>query len=179
MSVEDFFFEIGMLNRLKRSGFSFLGSGDQSVSEHSYRTAIISYYLAGRLKADVLKVLLMSLFHDVCEARTGDMNYVNKIYARTDEKKAVDDMLEDLPFRDEIRAVIYEFNQKESMEARICMDADQLEMILSLKEELDKGNLFSQKWFKPVVKRLILPESREIADIIMHKSSYDWWMKLL
>ena len=42
----DFLFEVGMLNRTPRSGFAFLGSGEQSVSEHSFRMLYIAWLLA-------------------------------------------------------------------------------------------------------------------------------------
>ena len=45
-----FIFETGLLNRFKRSGFDFLGTGNQNISSHSYRTAIISYILAEKHK---------------------------------------------------------------------------------------------------------------------------------
>jgi len=32
-----FLYEVGMLQRTPRSGFAFLGSGKQSVAEHTYR----------------------------------------------------------------------------------------------------------------------------------------------
>lgn len=179
MSISDFFFELGLLNRVKRSGFDFLGTGDQTVSQHSYRMAVIGYYLAKVMGADTLKIILISLFHDVCEARTGDLNYVNKLYANTDEEKANRDMLKNTPFEAEITELLSEFALKESLEARICMDADQLEMILTLKEELDRGNSSAEKWFIPIKKRLFLAESREISDTITGSSSSDWWMKLL
>ena len=44
--VADFLFEVGMLKSTPRTGYRFLGSGDASVAEHSFRTAIIGYSLA-------------------------------------------------------------------------------------------------------------------------------------
>ena len=38
--------EIGMLSSIPRSGFAFLGSGKQSVAEHSFRVTLIAYVLA-------------------------------------------------------------------------------------------------------------------------------------
>ncbi|MGQ9796492.1 MAG: hypothetical protein ACUVR9_08850, partial [Desulfosoma sp.] len=36
-AVAHFFFEMGMLKRTARSGFQFLGSGKESVADHSFR----------------------------------------------------------------------------------------------------------------------------------------------
>ena len=43
----------------------------------------------------------MCLFHDLVEARTGDLNYVSKKYVQADEVAAVNDMTVNLPFGDE------------------------------------------------------------------------------
>ena len=37
-----FFHEFGQLRHLPRSGYAFLGSGSESVAEHTSRTAAIS-----------------------------------------------------------------------------------------------------------------------------------------
>ena len=74
-----FLFEVGMLKKTPRTGYQFLGSGGESVADHSFRTAIIGFLLADRdERADRNWVVLMCLFHDLPEARTGDQNYVNK-----------------------------------------------------------------------------------------------------
>ena len=103
-NLANFFFEVGMLKRTPRTGFQFLGSGAESVAEHSFRTAIIGYTLA-RLdgEADVGRVVQLCLFHDVPEARIGDLNYVNKKYVHANEEEAVDDLARTLPFGDDYR----------------------------------------------------------------------------
>ena len=81
----NFLFEVGMLKKTPRTGYQFLGSGRESVAEHSFRTAVIGYLLSlQEPEADVQKTTLMCLFHDIHEARTGDHNYVNKQYVEVD-----------------------------------------------------------------------------------------------
>ena len=49
----EFLFEVGMLKRTPRTGYQFLGSGGESVADHSFRTAVIGYVLASQeLEAD-------------------------------------------------------------------------------------------------------------------------------
>ena len=109
-NLANFFFEVGMLKRTPRTGFQFLGSGTESVAEHSFRTAIIGYTLARQDgTADVGRVLQLCLFHDIPEARTGDLNYVNKKYVKVDEEKAVLDLARTLPFGEDYRGAIAEF----------------------------------------------------------------------
>ena len=126
-AIINFLFEAGMLKKTPRTGYQFLGSGQESVAEHTFRTAIIGYILSLEEKTDPHKTILMCLFHDLPEARTGDHNYVNKNYVQIDEDKAVADMSRDLYFGDVIRDLTREFNQGATPEARISRDADQLD----------------------------------------------------
>ncbi len=176
--IVNFLFEVGILKKIARSGYQFLGSGSESVAEHSFRVAVIAYLLAkNEPKADMQKVLLMSLFHDFHEARTGDHNYVNRRYVIVDEDKAVGDLAQKLPFGQEIVSLIDEFNSKGTLEARLSHDADQLDFILELKRQLDLGNRSAAEWLRYSVKRLITDFARKLADEIVKTDSSDWWFK--
>jgi len=173
-----FLFEVGILKSIPRSGYQFLGSGSESVAEHTFRVAVIAYLLAKHEpKADMQKVLLMSLFHDFHEARTGDHNYVNKRYVTVNEDKAVRDLAQKLPFGQEIISLIDEFNSRETPEARLSRDADQLDFILELKRQLDLGNKSAAEWLRYAVKRLITDSAKKLADEIIKTGSSDWWFK--
>ena len=173
-----FLFEVGILKSIPRSGYQFLGSGSESVAEHTFRVAVIAYLLAKHEpKADMQKVLLMSLFHDFHEARTGDHNYVNKRYVTVNEDKAVRDLAQKLPFGQEIISLIDEFNSRETPEARLSQDADQLDFILELKRQLDLGNKSAAEWLRYAVKRLITDFAKKLADEIIKTGSSDWWFK--
>ena len=175
-NLANFLFEAGMLLKTPRSGFQFLGSGDSSVAEHSFRTALVGFTLA-RLdpQADSDKVLRLCLFHDLPEARTGDMNYVNKKYVGVDETKAIEDLAATLPFGAEYRGLLREFNEGTSREALIARDADQLELILSLRECHDLGNRYAREWYPYAVKRLQTENARKLAATIWETDSSQWW----
>ncbi|MBN1957868.1 MAG: HD domain-containing protein [Desulfuromonadales bacterium] len=175
-NIANFLFEVGMLKRTPRTGFQFLGSGAQSVAEHSFRTAMIGYALAqidGQV--DVGRVLQLCLFHDIPEARTGDLNYVNKKYVRVDEAKAVADLADNLPFGDDYQATLKEFMEKETYEAQLAHDADQLEMVLSLKEHKDLGNRYADEWYPFSRLRLKTAVAKELAETIWETDSSKWW----
>lgn len=174
-----FIFETGLLNRFKRSGFDFLGTGNQNISSHSYRTAVISYILAKRLNADSSRAVLLSLFHDIPETRTGDINYFQKRYIEKKEMKAAEDIAENIKELSLLPALILEFNNGSSIEAEIVRDADILELIFTLKEELDSGNKQAEIWIKNSLKRLKLIDSIKIAETALSVKSYDWWMDIL
>jgi len=172
----NFLFEVGMLKKTPRTGYQFLGSGKESVAEHSFRTAIIGYVLSlQEPEADSQKITLMCLFHDLHEARTGDQNYVNKRYVNVDEDRAVRDLAKNIPFGHDIISLTREFNTGKSLEARISRDADQLDLILELKEKQDLGNRYAGEWLHYAEKRLITESARKMAQEILKTDSTEWW----
>jgi putative hydrolases of HD superfamily len=175
-NIANFLFEAGMLKRTPRTGFQFLGSGAESVAEHIFRTSLIGYTLAQLdEEADAGRVVLLCLFHDIPEARTGDLNYVNKKYVKVDERKAVEDLARTLPFGDDYRSLHEEFAAKLTREACLAHDADQLEMILALKEYKDLGNRYADEWYPATVKRLQTHNARVLAETIWETDSTRWW----
>ena len=167
-----------MLKKTPRTGYQFLGSGQESVAEHSFRTAVIGYLISLKESdTDSQKTTLMCLFHDLHEARTGDHNYVNKRYVTVDEEKAMEDMAADLPFGDELKAMIREFNNGDTLEARISRDADQLDLIMELKEQMDLGNGYAEEWIGYAVQRLQTETAKNMAQEIMVTDSTDWWFE--
>ncbi len=174
--IVNFLFEVGMLSKTPRSGFHFLGSGTQSVAEHTNRSVYVGYVLAIlNKKADASKVMKMCLLHDLVEARTSDLNYVHQKYAVADEYKALDDLVNTLPFGKDIEDTLIEYSKRQSIEALLAKDADNLEWILSLKEETDTGNSRAESWIPSAVKRLMTSEAKELAKVILKTDSDEWW----
>ena len=177
-NIINFFFEMGMLKKTPRSGFQFLGSGRESVADHSFRVAMIGFALA-RMDGNVdpFKVVCMCLVHDLPEARTGDQNYVNKRYVAVDETGAMADLAESLPFGDELKELLKEYRDAETAEARLVHDADQLDLIVELKEQNDLGNSYAAKWIHFARQRLVTEIAKEIAEEIVTTDSTDWWFR--
>ncbi len=175
-SIANFLYEVGMLNRTPRSGFQFLGSGQQSVAEHSFRTACISYVL-GKLDGtvDVGKMVTEALFHDLGEARVSDLNHVHQKYTERRQAEAVRDVAATLPFGDEIVQIYNEHENRTTKESVLVKDADTLEWILSLKEQVDIGNERALTWIAYARKRLLTDISKEVAEKIMQTDSNEWW----
>ena len=176
--IADFLFEVGMPNKTPRTGYQFLGSGKESVAEHILRTLFVGYTLCKMDNTlDENRVLKMCFFHDLPEARTGDMNYVNKKYVDVDEEKAVRELTEGISFGNEIKEAIDEFNKKETREAKIAMDADQLALILQLKEYGDLGNKYAEEWINYALKRLNTTTAKELSAKILGTDFSHWWFK--
>ncbi|MFC1825742.1 DnaJ C-terminal domain-containing protein [Thermodesulfobacteriota bacterium] len=123
------------------------------------------------------KTTLMCLFHDLPEARTGDHNYVNKRYNSVDEDAAIDDLSRDLPFGDFMAALMREFNLGRSLEALISRDADQLDLILELKQQQDLGNKYASEWLTYAIKRLQTDSGKKLAREILDTDSTGWWFE--
>lgn len=177
-AVVNLLFEARMLKEIPRSGYHFLGSGRESVAEHSFLTTIIAYTLAQMVpEADELKLLRMCLIHDLPEARIGDLNYVQKRYITPDEQKAVADMTANLPFGNAIKEALDEFNAGQTLEARLAKDADQLALTLELKALRDRGSDGPQDWLPHVKARLKTAQGKALARQISKTASDAWWFE--
>lgn len=175
-SIANFFYEAGILAKTPRSGFHFLGSGDQTVSEHTNRVTIIGYALASLDKdIDMLKVVKMCILHDFAEGRASDLDYVHQKYVTVEENRARHDLAVTLPFGDDMEKTMKEYEEKQSPEAILAKDADQLEWIISLKEQMDIGNARAESWIDSAVKRLKTDIAKELAAEILSTESDDWW----
>ena len=175
-SIANFLFEVGMLKRIQRTGWAFFGDGGESVAEHAMRTAVIGYALAKlRPEVDEARLIKMCLLHDLPETRIGDLNYVHKRYVRADEERAVSDLARTVPFGSDYEGLIEEFNKAESEEARMANDADQLDLILQLKEHGDLGSPYHTEWLDYALKRLHTDVARSLAEEITRTDWTEWW----
>ncbi|MBW2468537.1 MAG: HD domain-containing protein, partial [Deltaproteobacteria bacterium] len=166
-----------MLKEIPRSGFHFLGSGKESIAEHTFSTTFIAYVLAQlQPEADALKLISMCLIHDLAEARTGDLNSVHKLYVAADEDKALEDTTSGLAFGSAITDLIQEFNQNSSLEARLAHDADQIALILELKYLSDIGYTPPDMWLPHVLGRIQTKIAKDITHAIMQTHRDEWWL---
>ena len=59
----------------------------------------------------------------------------------------------------------------------MARDADQLDLILELKEQQDLGNRYAKEWLSYAVERLLTPRAREMAHEICRTDSTEWWFE--
>lgn len=164
-----------MLRKTPRTGYQFLGSGSEDVAQHSFRTAVIGHVLALMAGADVARTTYMCLFHDLHEARTGDFNYVNKIYNKSTRTLALEHATRGTGLEQEILGYWKELEDTETLEAKLAQDADQLDFICNLKEEADQGNKYATQWLEMAVQRVRTDWGRELAETIAKTDHKDWW----
>ncbi len=175
--IADLLFEAKTLKEITRAGYAFLGSGRESVAEHSFMTAFIAFAIS-RMEPgiDTERLVLMALIHDLPEARTGDLNYVQKRYVTANEGKAIADMVQGLSFGHEIVDLMEEFNRAETQEAKLANDADQISFVLELKRLQDTGAKSPEQWLEFVMARLKTETGKKLAASIVTTKWDDWWM---
>jgi putative hydrolase of HD superfamily len=175
-----FAFEAGMLKKIRRTGYPFLGSGGESVADHSFRAALLGYHLALTQPAlDAARVALLLLHHDMAETRTNDLNYVHKQYVRADEELANTRQAGNLPpqGREVFLSLTREFMEQKTPEARLAHDADQLDMFVELKEQKDLGNPYAGQWLEYALKRLLTAAAQDLAREILAADWTEWWFE--
>lgn len=177
----NFFYEVEMLQRTARSGFAFLGAGQQSVADHSHGVALIALALAeqGQLKVDRYKLLLMALLHDIGEARTGDLNYVYKRYLTIDEQALSDDFSSAYPFLPMAKPLLEEYHAQQSTEAQLVKEADRIELLVVLKRLEGQGIAQASGWFDATAAKLQLEVGRALLPALRSQEPHQWWRQLL
>ncbi len=175
----NFLYELGTLRKIARSHRQSLLTDDLSdnIASHSFRVTAIGWFLAKSEKADPYKVLLMCLFHDSGEARTGDQNWINKKYVKTYEDEVIKDQLEGLTVANELLDINREYETRESLESKLAKDADLLDQIFLLKEYAWQGNNEACRWLEDCeqAKRLFSKTAKQIAKEAMAQNPSDWW----
>jgi putative hydrolase of HD superfamily len=182
-NVINFLAEAGQLKRVKRSGWWVAGiKNPESVAEHCFRCAVLGYILAKMEKVEPYKVLLMTIFNDIHEARINDLHKIGHRYIdfKKAESKVYQEQINLLPkiIATELRSMRSDYDKQNSKEAIVARDADILECILQAKEYFDFG--FKQtKGFIEVGGKFLKTKS---AKLLLKKigtwDSKNWWFHL-
>jgi len=141
----DFLFEVGSLRYAIRTWSQFLNPNCQNLTEHTLRVVWIALVLAKHEGiTDTSKIIKMALVHDISESRSVDVNYVSRQYADRHEDKAISDTLGDTLLLDEFLPIWEEYEERQTLEAKIVKDADHLDVDLELRELEAMGNKLGQ-----------------------------------
>lgn len=131
---------VDTLEALKRNTrHSWLSDGRrESVAEHSWRLAAMAYFVKDEFPdADIHKVIMMCIFHDIGEAFTGDIPAFLKTDAdESREENTVDSFLETLPepYRNELKDLFREMAELKTTEARMYKALDKMEAVIQHNE---------------------------------------------
>lgn len=180
-NITNLVFEAAAVKRMKRTGWMLLGDNEEGVGEHSFMTAVIAYFLARELqrtdkKIHMETILIMSVFHDFHEARTGDLDKIAKFYLTRDQDKANRHIFKEIDA--ELLKLLDTYEAKETTESRIVYEANVIAFAVELKLLIEKGNVHAREWLDANTKRLRIPEAIALANSLASTSSQDWWIGL-
>ncbi len=171
------FLTLQWAKELPRQGFIALGfkrNEADSVAAHSFVTALMAYFLAEQLpkdgtKIDPEKVLKMGLFHDVGETIVGDVGTFVKGMAggvfKDIEEEGVKALVDGLDSKGEIIKLVEEYNERQSLEARLVKAADNLDALAQAKGV--PGAQDALKYFKKVYHITKFDWHKKAVDLIL------------
>ena len=179
----NFIAEAGMLKHVKRSGWWVLGIKDaESVADHSFRCAVIGYILAHMEKVAPYKIMVMTLFNDIHEARINDMHKMAQRYmdARRAEDSAFGEQLLRLPedMRKELASMHKESRTQKTKESIIARDADILECLIQAKEYEEHGFKEAVRFMKKAPRHLKTKSAKRLWALAKKMNLNEWWERL-
>ena len=183
MSPKDYLAIVHCVAGLKeRTRHAWMKSGRQeSVAEHSWRMALMAYFLRDQFpNADLTRVLLMALLHDMGEVFTGDIPTFKKTDTdRAHEHERSDAWIASLPapYAAEVRSLFAEMDAMETEEAKIVKALDRMEAVIThnegdpntwlpLEYDLQRTYGVKEAAFSPVLKELRAEVNREVDEVI-------------
>lgn len=143
----NFLFEMGNIRLIDRMWRRFQTPHFANLAEHHFRVFWIAMTIAANEKnVDTGKIAKMAIMHDITESRTGDVDYIARQYVIRNEELAAKDMLGGTLLEDEYLALWEEYEKRESLEAKIAKDADNLDVDFELLEQAANGNPHRVNW---------------------------------
>jgi putative hydrolase of HD superfamily len=181
--IVEFIFEAGALKSVPRSGWAVLGiKHPESVADHCFRCAVIGYVIACLEGASVQRVLMMTLFNDIHEARITDLHKMAQHYvdARAAEDKSFDDQVRSLPdgIREELSGVHSEYRAQESKESIVARDSDILECLIQAKEYHAHGHKSAALFMKEAPSHLKTDSAKSLWKLAQTMDSNEWWSRV-
>lgn len=176
--ITGFLFEIGLLKRYKRTGWSLAGIPvAESVADHSFRASVTASVIAVMEAADPQRAAFLALWHDSQETRTTDLPHLTKRYVTAAANEQVTgDQVRPLPsaLAEMIRAAVSEYEAGETAEAQCARDADKLECLLQAREYEDQGHRNVQPWIDSSIASLQTHAAKQLADEALAQNSLEW-----
>lgn len=180
----NFFAEAGLLKHVKRSGWWVAGIKEpESVAEHSFRCAIMAYYIAHVESVNPYKAMTMALFNDIHEARINDLHKMGHYYIdfREAEKRVFTDQMQNLhtSVKKEMTEFRREYEEQDTSESIVARDADILECLIQAKEYYDNGHTKAKKFFQRAPKHLKTKTAKALWSEIKSWDSGQWWEEVV
>jgi putative hydrolase of HD superfamily len=181
--ILQFISEAGMLKNVKRSGWQVLGvHSGETVAEHSFRCAVIGYTLAGMENASGYKVVLLTLFNDLHEARITDLHKMAQRYLNIDkaEDACFSEQIKNLPDKlsKELSDLHKEYRMQKTEESIIARDADILECLIQAKEYYEQGFKRALEFTRRAPRFLKTVAAKKLWQFAKNNDITNWWTVL-
>src|SRR3989344_2438914 len=142
--------QAGSLLQTPRSHVRNLGNAFDTVASHSHHASIIAYCIARMEKlnqTEAMRASVMAVYHDLAEARTGDLDFVSKNYTKDNEEKAISDQFHGLEFGNELKDLLKEYEERKTKVAKCAKDADSISQMYIEWNLMWRGNKLAKMWF--------------------------------
>lgn len=143
--LQEFMELVGRLKHMKRTGWVKRNISDpETIAGHMYRMAMLSFLVDGKDNLDKIKIMQMTLIHDLAECIVGDITPFCGV--PPDEKHRLEDeAMEDIcnllgDKGSEILQIFREYEKQESPEARYVKDLDRLDLLMQAYEYEKRDN---------------------------------------
>jgi len=174
---------MGALRLIPRQWSRFHTPAFANLTEHHYHVIWLALIIAARegQKVDTSKMMKMAVVHDIAESRTGDVDHIARQYTVRNEEDAIKHMLAGTSIEHEFLDVWREYEERESLEAKIVKDADNLDVDMELREQESNGSNI-EKTMQPNRQKvretkLYTQAAKELFDAIKKADPHDWHMK--
>lgn len=178
-------FETGTLRFVDRMWKQLFGPELQNDAEHTFRIVWVALILANmalsgrnrKLKIDINKIIKMVLVHDLVESRTGDTHYLSRRYTKRNDILAAKDIFKSTSLEKEFITIFEEYEKRETIEAKIAKDADNLDIDIETREVKARGGKIPRMWgkFRRTARRDFYTNSaKKLAQAILSADPNDW-----
>lgn len=176
----DLLYEIGTMRHIRRTWAQFGGINFANLAEHTFRVIWIAVVLSQMEKANIERVILLALIHDLPETRTGDVNYLSRVYTKRDELAAIDETTKETSIQHIIASAWEEYESRQTLESKVVKDADTLDCDLELREQRCNGCLLEDTFStlrQIASEKLYTQSARNLFLSIRDSDPHEWHTK--
>lgn len=176
--VVAFAYEMGVLKRVRRSGWWHAGVRDpESVAEHSLRVAQLAALIATEEGGDPARAAYLGMWHDSQETRIGDIPHSARPYVEAaSNERITEDQTAGLPdlAAKSIQDAVAEYESLSTIEARCAKDADRLECLMQAVEYRESGYTRVDGWIESSRAKIQTDFGKRLAEAALTVSPLAW-----
>lgn len=171
--IIDFYFKFQHLKEVYRQGWLDHGIPKEqceSVADHSFAVAVLSYIIAGEKGLDRDKAMKLGLFHDIPEAIIGDKTPRDNItpdQKRSSEIAACQILFAGFPDQQEYLNLIREYQFQSTPEAKLVYQIDKLERMAQAQVYQENGFKGLEEFFEEAPTKIHDPDLQEMVAALM------------